>query len=197
GGVRGVDGWGSAAGSTAAAFTVTSPLAAPVITAPFGSVTNPPTITWQAVSGALSYTLRIDDLTARVSYFVWQMGLTGTSFTATTLTPNHSYRAWVQGVDSNGGGPWSAANFSVVSPLAAPGILNPVGNPPTITWQAVTGATSYNLRIDDLTTGVSYAVWQPGLTGTSYVAATLTAGHSCRVWLQAVDANGGGPWSSF
>src|SRR4029077_11275599 len=96
--------------------------------APFGAAATPPTITWQAVSGALSYTLRIDDLTAGVSYFVWQAGLTGTSFTVTTLIPNHSYRAWVQGVDSSGGGPWSAAaNFSVASTLTAPVITAPFG----------------------------------------------------------------------
>src|SRR5207237_173456 len=66
-----------------------------------------------------------------------------------------------------------------------------------VTWQAVAGATGYNLRVDDLTAGASYFVWQPGLTGTSYTATTLTAGHACRVWLQAVNASGGGPWSAF
>jgi Fibronectin type III domain len=124
----------------------------------------------------------------------------GTSFTVTTLTPNHNYRVWLQAVDSNGGGPWSAANFSVASPLAAPAITGPVGtvpNPPTITWQPVSGALSYTLRIDDLTSGVSYFVWQTGLTATSFTANTLAAGHHYRVWLQGVDVYGGGPWSSL
>src|SRR5262249_23842362 len=41
-----------------------------------------------------------------------------------------------------------------------------------------------------------YAVWQGSLTGTSYLANTLTPGHDFRAWLRAVDANGSGPWSA-
>src|SRR5205807_725566 len=108
-------------------------------------------------------------------------------------------RAWMRAVDANGGGPWSAANFAVASPLAAPVITAPAGavaNPPTVAWQAVPGAATYQLRIDDLTTHTDYAVWQGSLTGTSFTVTTLVPGHSYRAWLHGVDANGGGPWSA-
>src|SRR5207245_3243724 len=121
--------------SFAVNFSTLSDLTGPVVTAPAANaaVANPPTIAWQAVTGATGYNLRIDDLTAGVSYAVWQPGLTGTSFTVTTLTPNRSYRASLQAVDAYGGGPWMAANFSVASPLTAPVITAPIGavaNPP-------------------------------------------------------------------
>src|SRR5207248_3197678 len=170
---------------------------APVLTAPSGTVSNPVTVSWQPVSGAASYQVWVSDLTAHVDYAFFQSGITGTSVSAGSLTPDHLYRVMVRAVDASGVGPWASGLFHVASSLAAPVINNPTGNPPTITWQAVAGATSYNLRIDDLTAGQSWLVWQPGLTGTSYTANTLTAGHAYRVWLQAVDASGGGPWSAF
>src|SRR5262249_52966931 len=142
--------------------------AAPVVTP---TVINPFTVMlgWLAVPGATSYQLRLDDLTSHVSYALWQTGLTGTSFQVNALTPLHSYRAWLDGVTALSSGPWNAADFSMLSPLSAPVITGPTGsvaNPPTITWQTLAGASSYTLRIDDLTAGASYFVWQTGLTGT-------------------------------
>src|SRR5262249_58085523 len=100
-----------------------------------------------------------------VSWFVWQPGVTGTSYTATTLVPNRSYRLWLQAVGQGGGGSWVAVNFSTLSDLAAPVIYNPVGDPPTISWQAVAGATSYNLRLDALTAPASSFGWPTGRAG--------------------------------
>src|SRR5207249_3903030 len=138
---------------------------------------------------------------AHVNYFAWQTGITVTSVAAASLAPNHSYRLWLQAADADGGGPWTAVNFSTLAELAAPIGTTPaasaaVGSPPTITWQAVAGALSYNLRIDDLTAEISYFVWQAGLTGTSFAATTLSPNHSYRLWLEAVDADGGGPWTA-
>jgi hypothetical protein len=78
-------------------------------------------------------------LCAICPHFVWQAGLTGTSFTATTLSPNRSYRLWLQAVDGNGGGPWTAVNFSTLSNLTAPVVITPTPNaavagPPTADW---------------------------------------------------------------
>src|SRR5262249_20209091 len=90
-------------------------LAAPVMTAPAGTVPSPVTVSWQAVTGATSYELRLDDLTSHVSYADWQTGLTSTSYQPASLTPLHSYRVWVHGVNAQSSGQWSASNFSVAS----------------------------------------------------------------------------------
>src|SRR5262249_27414530 len=89
-------------------LTVSLVLAAPVVTSPAANaaVAAPPTFTWQAVAGATSYNVRVDDLSGGVSWFVWQPGVTGTSYTATTLVPNRSYRLWLQAVGQGGGGSW-------------------------------------------------------------------------------------------
>src|SRR5205814_257793 len=126
-----------------------------------------------------------DDLTAGVSYAVWQPGLTGTSFTVNTLTPTHSYRAWLRAVDANGGGPWSAANFSAAAPLAAPVIRNPAGDPATGPWHAPAGAT-----------GANYVIWQTGLTGTSFTVLGLTSGHTYSAAVFAVNGFGESPYSN-
>src|SRR5690606_12686106 len=66
---------------------------------------------------------------------------------------------------------------------------------PTITWTAPTGATQYELRIDNLTTGLVGMVQQPGLLTNSYTGFTFSDG-TYRAQVRARNSAGElGEWS--
>src|SRR5262249_59976605 len=96
----------------------------PVITAPSpnAAVSNPPTITWDAVASAISYQLRIDDVTAgsAQSYLFWDGNVTVTTYQVPGLTPTHRYRAWLRAIYPTFGGAWIDRNFSIAAPLPPP-----------------------------------------------------------------------------
>jgi predicted phage tail protein len=114
-----------------------------------------------------------------------------------------SYTAWVQAFDNtNQTKGWSAGyNFTISAP-ATPSGISPsgsiTGTLPTFTWNAVTGAARYDLWVDDVTTGQGQVIRQQNLTDSSYTAvAALVQGHSYRIWLRALNANGdSSAWST-
>ena len=67
---------------------------------------------------------------------------------------------------------------------------------PTVQWTAATGATEYEVWIDDLTTGQRAVVLQRNVSGTSLqVPEPLSVGHDYRVWVRSHNAYGYGDWS--
>src|SRR5207248_7635604 len=96
-------------------FTIASPLSAPTITAPRGTVANPVTVTWLPPIGARSYQVWLSDLTAHIDYAFFQAGVTGTSLSVGSLTPGDLYRVMVRSVDDSGYEPRGTAplNFAV------------------------------------------------------------------------------------
>src|SRR5207237_7965107 len=99
---------------------------------------------------------------------------------------------------ASGGGPARAFNLTAGAPAATVGTgpTGTVANPPTVTWQAVADAVTYTLRIDDLTTGANYVVFQTGLTGTRVSVPGLTSGHTYRAWMYAANGFGLSPLSN-
>ena len=60
----------------------------------------------------------------------------------------------------------------------------------------VTYATSYGLRVDDLTSNTFYVIYRTGLAGTSFTPATALAGnHTFSAHVQAGNQFGYGYWS--
>ncbi len=98
----GVGQWSAPLGfSTSGQTTLTSP----------GTTTSDrtPTFNWIPVTGAIRYTLQVDNLTTGVTRVIREDGLTGTSFTPTSNLALGLYRAWVRAVSSTG----ALAPFSV------------------------------------------------------------------------------------
>jgi len=148
--------------------------AAATLVSPMGRIyTATPTFTWNAVSGAAWYLLWVNDSSSPGGKInQWYPASTvcsgGTcSVTPTTALAKGACRWWIQAWGTTGfGTPSSPTGFRVLPPVGAV-LISPSGattSTPTYTWNAVSGATWYYLRVNDAVT--------PGKIGQWYSAAT-------------------------
>ena len=131
------------------------------------------TLSWGAVSGASSYDVLVNGKVYNV---------TDTSLTVTGLNPNTSYSYQVRVRNEDGVSSYSAAKTAKTTPnppLSA--TATATQNSVTISWNAVNGATSY----DVLFNGKEYRV-----TGTSKTITGLTAGTSYTYSVRSNSADG-------
>ncbi len=121
-------------------------------TAPTGLVATPGdshiALTWNAVSGATTYNVK-RSLTTNTGYSTIATNVAVTNYDDTSLTNGTPYFYKVSGVNGRGEGADSAeATATPAPPPAAPGPVSvAVGDTKVIlSWPAVTGATSYNVK---------------------------------------------------
>ncbi|MEZ6132320.1 MAG: choice-of-anchor Q domain-containing protein [Planctomycetaceae bacterium] len=158
--------------------------------------TTVPEFEWSPVPGAQSYEVYVaKDGTPGALYR--DRGIVGTKIHSRGLD-NGDYRAWVRSTLSDGSEVWgrpirftvaAAANGLTTTPL---GPANPgFDTTPTFTWQATSGATSYDILLHR---GTSASVIT-GLTGTSYTPTTNLAAANWTWSIRPVNASGVGAWS--
>ena len=167
---------------------------APVLTAPSNGATAVSlgtSLTWNAGTGASSYDLYFG--TSASPAFI--ATLNATSFTP-TLAANTTYYWKVVAKNAGGSTASGIASFSTAPPApGAPSIVSPVsgvtnvGLNAALTWNAVTGADTYDVYIGT-TPSVSLAAT---MTATTY-SPTLVAG--TRYYWRVVAKNSGGSTSS-
>ncbi|MBY9002044.1 MAG: hypothetical protein KGD64_14085, partial [Candidatus Heimdallarchaeota archaeon] len=127
-----------------------------LINPPNGAYTNDntPTLSWTAVLGATNYNLQISqkiDFGSPGNFFT-----AGTTFTVPAM-PDAYYYWRVSAYSASGGGwsPWSAVRIFTIDTVApaAPTLIDPSGdiNDPTplLRWGSVSGATNYNVKVDN------------------------------------------------
>ncbi len=156
--------------------------------------TDSPTISWQPVTGAVSYNVwltRRFPSVARV--LAGESSVTGTSFTPSSQLTSGYYKFWVQAVDSNGVvGSWSdVETFEIRPNLGTPTIAS-FNSRPTFTWTAIPAAPGYELYIrtsDGLNTVID------NITTTSYTPSAALAQPDGRWWIRSSDAIGNRGWS--
>ncbi|MFA5074368.1 MAG: hypothetical protein WC539_10790, partial [Nitrospirota bacterium] len=175
----------------------TSPPGAFSQTAPASGATGiavKPTFTWGASSGATSY----DAYYGTTSPGTLQTNVATTSYTPTTALSNNTKYYW-KIVAKNGdgsttatGAPW---NFTTMASTSPPGAFNqtaPVNGAsaalkPTFTWEASSGATSYEVYYGTTSPGTL----QTTVTTTSYTpTADLQNGKTYYWQIIAKNANG-------
>jgi len=182
--------WSQPATFTIARPAITSP-------APVTLITRP-TITWTNL-GAPRYELWVNQV-GGPSKFIYQSALTTNSFTPTTPLPNGSYDVWVRTIAADGeAGLWSVRYRFTMDYRVGPVTVSPLGvttdTTPTFTWNAIEGAVSYNLWVDNRTTGTSKAIYVnvPHVNGVARITYTPPAqmlASNYRWWVQAVTASG-------
>jgi cellulose 1,4-beta-cellobiosidase len=152
-------------------------------------------LSWNASTGATSYNVK----RATVSggpYTTVASGVTGTSYSDTGLSASTTYYYVVSAVNSNG----ESANSSQVSATTSVGGTPPpvpTGLTPTVvssnqinlSWNASTGATSYNVKRATVSGG-PYTTIATGVTATSYNNTGLTPATTYYYVVSAVNANG-------
>jgi hypothetical protein len=170
----------------------------PAVTIPAGTQqTQRPTVTWNSVSGATAYQVRVDDNTAAAANLFPDAATTATSWSPPTdLVSGRGYTVRVRALRGTAPGPWSnPAAFALGAPRTTGPGASAASLRPILSWTVVAGAT-YQVRVDDLTYGLSNIFPDTATTNTSWmVPGDLVSGRSYQWQVRAVNANGLGIWS--
>ncbi|MCA9058253.1 MAG: hypothetical protein KDA85_07125 [Planctomycetaceae bacterium] len=150
--------------------------AAPVITAPTGTLSNQrPTVTWAPVPGAVRYEIQLDNVTDNIRPVAKVGNLLTTSWTPTSDLPLAEYEVWVRAYNSaNEVSVWSVGQRFHIAPT--PVVITPMGrlpdNTPTISWEQMQAADTYQLIIRERFGAQNEVLNLTGLTTTTYTVTT-------------------------
>ena len=135
----------------------TTPLApnAPVLSSPEDGASNQPVdliLFWEFTMGATSYIIQVSTET---NYSVLLINETAAISKALTGLNNNSTYYWrVKALNSGGESPWTSRYFTTIPAVAdAPVLAYPTNNAENVgktlglTWNAMTGATSYDIQV--------------------------------------------------
>jgi fibronectin type 3 domain-containing protein len=155
-------------------------------------------LTWNATTGATSYTVR-RATTSGGAYTVIASGISATSYTDTGLNNGTAYYYVVTPANASDDGANSAEASTATIPAAPTGLTATGGTGGTgqiaLTWNASTGATSYNVLRATTANGV-YTVVATGLTATSYTDTGLSSGTTYYYAVTAANGSGSSPNSA-
>jgi predicted phage tail protein len=193
--VEACNGGGCSGYKTSTSVTVTiPPSSAPSLSVPSSS-TGSYTVSWGSVSGATSYTLQ-----EQVNGGGWSTSYTGSgtskAYSGKTLDSTYGYR--IQACNAGGCSAWSATK-SVAIVLPAPSNVQKIEHigfkvtTLTATWDAVSGASRYEVKLDSSSTIVYSG------SNTSYAlgsASTPDTPPDHTVYVRACDAVGCSDWAT-
>jgi hypothetical protein len=191
--VRGRNATSVTAWSEPRSYTLVGSPSAPSLTNPANNATisygSSITFSWSSSSNATSYQIQFDQENPII--------VASTSYTRSfTSLGSHTWR--VQAINPAGGN-WSSLRSFTIFSLIAPTLLTPlnaatqyVGTNTNFTWNAVAGATSYELEFDP---GTSYSYIQT-VSNTSLSWPNTVSGIGNHNWrVRARNGADYGPWS--
>ncbi|MBK8444296.1 MAG: T9SS type A sorting domain-containing protein [Sphingobacteriales bacterium] len=198
--------------STACGAACTAAPAAPALSSPANAATNvalSPTLSWGAVTGtnaATSYEVQVSTSSTFATIYASYSGA-NTSYTVSpALAYSTTYYWRVRSVNSCGTGAWSTIrSFTTLACTApaAPALSSPanaainIALTPTLTWTAVSGATSYDVQVSTSNTFGSTVASGTGITGTSYtVGSSLSVGTIYYWRVRTINSCGTSAWST-
>jgi subtilisin family serine protease len=183
----------------------------PTLSSPTNGATNQsltPTLSWVAATAATSYNLQVSTASDFASQIINATGITTTSRAISGLANSTTYYWRVSSTNTTSTSAWSAVrSFTTAAPLAipvAPTLSSPanlatnVSRTPTMSWNAVTGAATYEIQISTDAIGFStLAFGRTGLTARSIRVSPQLGSRTVYYWkVRAVNAAGTGPWST-
>jgi fibronectin type 3 domain-containing protein len=149
-------------------------------------------LTWNASSGASSYNVK-RSTTSGGPFTTIATGVTSTSFTNTGLTNGTTFFFVVSAVNSageSGNSNQASATPQLAVPPAPTGLTATAGNAQvSLTWNASSGATSYNVK-RSTTSGGPFTTIATGVTSTSFTNTGLTNGTTFFFVVSAVNSAG-------
>jgi len=178
-------------------------LTAPTLLSPAdgATVAQPLTLDWADLEGAVNYRVQIDDSSSFTSPLTVDQTVFGSQFTAPTLpTRQHWWR--VRGTNSAGtAGPFSVVRSftpTALPPPAAPTLRTPFdgatpAQPVAFDWDAVSGAATYRIQIDD-SSNFSSPVVDTTNEASAFTAPTLAA---TQHWWRVLAINSAGTAGPF
>ncbi len=186
-------------------FTVDVPSpGTPTLIKPLGDIANSsPEFEWTTSQNASTYWLWVQNATTG-ERVIYRTNYSGTKYTHFSPLKDGIYNVWVRAANTVGElSPWSRpVQFNLVAPIpVAPTLLSPTAlttNPnPRFTWTAVDGAATYDLWVNNITTGQVQYLRKSDIPGSqTYFDPTLFTQGSYVAWVRAANANGRvSPWS--
>ena len=153
---------------------------------------------WTALSGASSYTIFWDNSTGVSSSSAAITLVITDNYTHSGLDNGTVYYYKVAGVDSSGTLGTLASEVSATTPLPAPDNLTASGanNTITLSWDSVSGATSYTLYWDNVSGIDSSDTAITSITNDNYTHSNMDNGSTYYYKVAAVNSSGTGTLSS-
>ena len=175
-------------------------------------------ISWNAVSGATRYEVQYRTPKTGNAWKTDGDYSSGTSYISTGLGDYNSYDYRVRAVNANGASDWTEYTLvkTVSTPDPAPVVTAPTPVMPAaptnvsgtwtstgpkwqarISWDAVSGATYYEVQYRTPTTGNAWKTDRDYSSGTSYISTGLGNYNSYDYRVRAVNANGASEWTEY
>ncbi len=187
--------------------TIVAAPATPVLSSPSDNATDVPTnptLMWSAADRATSYQLQISTQSNFSTTLVDQSGITATSFQVTGLANQTIYYWRVRAANAGGTSDWSSVRrfTTIVAAPAAPVLSSPADNTsgvsinPTLTWNASSGATSYQVQVSAQSDFSTLEEDQSGITATSLEITGLFTNTTYYWRVNATNGGGTSPWST-
>ena len=167
-----------------------------------GTSTTGVTVTWTAVSGATSYSVYRGTSSATSSSSLLASELSATSYTDTAAVAGTTYYYWVKATNVGGTSGFSAGDSgyrAVAAPSAPTGVSAADGlsaSEISVSWTAVSGATSYSVYRGTSSASSSSSLLSSGIAATAYSDTTAVAGTTYYYWVKAVNAGGASAFSA-
>ena len=159
---------------------------------------NTVTLSWNSVSGALSYTLYWDNVSGIDSSDNRITPISTDNYTHSGLDNGTTYYYKVAAVDSTGTMGTLSSEVNASTPLPAPDNLSASGanNTITLTWNSVSGATSYTLYWDNVSGIDNSDTPINSITNDNYTHSNMDNGSIYYYKVAAVNSSGTGTLSS-
>jgi len=153
---------------------------------------------WSAVNSASSYTLYWDNATGVTSSSTAITGVSTDNYTHSSLDNGTTYYYKVAAVDTDNTTGSLSSEVSAATPLPAPDNLSASGanNTITLTWNSVSGATSYTLYWDNVSGIDSSDTAITSITNDNYTHSNMDNGSTYNYKVAAVNSSGTGTLSS-
>ncbi|MCB0280715.1 MAG: fibronectin type III domain-containing protein, partial [Calditrichaeota bacterium] len=177
----------------------------PVLSSPANNALDQsknPTLSWQTVSNAASYNLQVSDRETFSVLIIDEANIVGTSIQITDLGNFVKYFWRVSATNSDGTSPWSDVwVFTTADNI--PGkvtLLDPsnsstgVAINPTLGWQEISNAETYNLQISELN-DFSSLIIDENITQTTSQISGLKNSTTYHWRVNASNVDGTGSWS--
>ena len=156
------------------------------------------TLDWNTVSGANSYTVYWDNATGISSSSTAITSVSTDNYSHSGLDNGSTYYYKVAAVDTDNTTGSLSSEVSAATPLPAPDNLSASGanNTVTLTWNSISGATSYTLYWDNVSGIDSTDTAITSITNDNYTHSNMDNGSTYYYKVAAVNSSGTGTLSS-
>jgi fibronectin type 3 domain-containing protein len=173
------------------------------VSASDGTSTDHVVVYWDSASGADLYSVFRNTTNNSGTASIVGSGISSTVFSDATVVPGTTYYYWVKAFNSGGSSNFSASNSGyalyVPPPSTVTGVTASDGtftDRVTVSWQAASGASTYNVYRNSSNQSGAAAILASGRTITSFTDWTADPGATYYYWVRAFNSVGNSGFSA-